>query len=114
MTAIVVLGSVGLWVALPLAWLYLGAQVQVAADSLAAALATAMAGFVVSLAATLLALGWLSRKHGALREARGRKSHGSVLLEGVVVLSALAAAALFAVWFLLFAGTSPIPFSPSG
>lgn len=111
---IVVLGSIGLWLALPVAWLYVGSWVQAATDSLAAALATAMAGFVVSVAATLVALGWLSAKHGRLRKARGRRDHGNVLLEGVVILSALAAAALFAVWFLLFAGTSPIPFAPAG
>ncbi len=111
---IVIGGSVGLWVALPLAWLYVGSRVQFATGSLAAALAAAMLGFVVSAAASLLVLGWLSRKHGELREARGRDNHGGVLLEGVVFLSAFAAVAVFAVWFFLFSGSSPIPLSPGG
>ncbi|HEV2061902.1 MAG TPA: hypothetical protein VGR12_03535 [Solirubrobacteraceae bacterium] len=113
-TLIVVGASVGLWLALPLAWLYLGSQIQAVTGSLAGALGAAMLGFVACVVAALLALGWLSRKHGELREARGRDNHGRVLLEGVIFLSAFAAVALFSLWFLLFSGSSPIPFAPGG
>lgn len=103
-----------MWVALPLAWLYLGSQVEAVTGSLAAGLGGAMLGFVVSAGAALVGLGWLSRRHGELRKARGRDDHGGVLLEGVVFLSAVAAVGIFVVWFLLFSGSSPIPFSPGG
>lgn len=111
---IVVLGSLGLWLALPLAWLWLGSQVQAASGSLAAALAAAMAGFLVSVAIALRLLRWLSAKHGSLREARGHEDYGTVLLEAVVFFSAVIAGIAFAIWFFLLSGTSPIPFRGEG
>ena len=108
---IVVLGSLGLWLGLPLAWLWVGSQVHAWSESLGTALGAAMLGFIVSLVIALRFLGWLSVKHGDLREARGRGSYGTVLLEGVVFVSAIVAGIAFIAWFFLLSGSSPIPIS---
>jgi uncharacterized membrane protein YbhN (UPF0104 family) len=108
---IVVLGSVGLWLGLPFAWLWVGSQVHAWSESRGTALGAAMLGFIVSLVIALRFLGWLSVKHGDLREARGRESYGNVLLEGVVFVSAIVAGIAFTAWFFLLSGSSPIPIS---
>jgi hypothetical protein len=52
---------------------------------------------------------WLSNRYRELRVARGLEDTGHFVLETVVVTSAGIALVAFAAWFLLFAGTSPIP-----
>lgn len=104
-----VLASVGLWVGVPLAWLYIGSQVQAATGSIAAALGAMAVGVLASIVAIVWLLGWLSRKRADLREARGLESHGDVALEGVMAVSALIALTGFVVWFFLFSGSSPVP-----
>ncbi len=107
--AIMVLGSVGLWVGAPLLWLWIGSQVQGAGASLGAALAVIAAGVLCTiwLLARLLAL--LSMRHRAIRIAGGRPDPGHRMLERVLVLTAAVAVVVFGVWFLLFAGASPVP-----
>ena len=75
-------GSLVLWVGVPLGCLYLGSRVQGATQSLGIAL-LAMAG--------------------------GREAYGQVTLEGVMVVSATLALVGFGVWFFFFSGSAPIP-----
>jgi hypothetical protein len=107
------LGGLVLWVGLPVGWLYVGSQVQGATDSLGAALAVMAVGLVASIAGVVATLGWMSRKHAELREARGLEGGGQVALEGIMAVSATLAVAGFVAWFLLFSGSSPIPFQGS-
>jgi hypothetical protein len=109
--AIMLAGSVGLWVGVPVAWLWIGGQVQVATDSLGTAVAVMMAGVLVSVLLAARALGWLSEKHAQARERRGLEELGRVPLEGVMVVSATIALVAFIVWFFVFAGAEPFPFS---
>jgi hypothetical protein len=108
-TLMVLLASVGLWIGVPIGWLYAGSQVQFRTGSVGAALATAMIGFVLTVAVVVQLLLWLSLKLGDLREARGLPSLGPAPLEGVLVISASIAFVVFMAWFYLASGASPFP-----
>lgn len=106
---IMLLGSLVLWIGVPVGWLYLGSQVQGRTQSLGAAMGVMMIGVLASIAVIVSVLGWLNRKHADLRQARGLEDHGNVALEAVLTVSAAIAVVIGAVWFFLFAGTSPLP-----
>lgn len=106
--AIMFIGSLVLWVGVPVGWLYVGSQVQGATRSVGAALGAMMLGVVVSIALIVPFLGWLNQKHVELRESRGLESHGHTALEGVLVVSAGIAVLGFGIWFFFFAGTAPL------
>jgi hypothetical protein len=107
------LGGLVLWLGLPVGWLWVGSQVQGSTDSLGAALAVMAVGLVASIAVVVAVLGWMSQQHAELREARGLEGRGQVALEGIMAVSATLAVAGFVAWFLLFSGSSPIPFQGS-
>ena len=107
--AIMVIGSIILWAGTPLAWLWIGAQIQGATQSLGAALAAAFAGVIVSILLLASVLARLSDLYRANRVARGLDDPGHVVLESVLVVSAGIALAAFTVWFFLFAGAAPAP-----
>ena len=107
--AIMVIGSIVLWAGTPLAWLWIGAQVQGATQSLGTALAAAFAGVIVSILVLASLLARLSDLYRANCIARGLEDPGHVVLEGVLVVSAGISLAAFTVWFLLFAGAAPAP-----
>jgi hypothetical protein len=96
-----------LWIAMPVAWLYVGSQVQGETNSLGAALAVMMGGVVVSILAIVPVLGWLNRKHVELREARGLESHAQTALEAVMTVSVVIAVVAFGIWFFLIEGPGP-------
>jgi hypothetical protein len=106
---IMFLGSLVMWVGIPLGWLWVASQVQAATDSLGAALGAGMLGVLVSLAVVVPLLGWLNDQHRALRVARGHDDTGNLVLEVVIVTSAGVAVVGFSAWFLLFSGANPIP-----
>ncbi len=105
---IMLAGCLVLWVGVPLGWLWIGSQVQASA-SLGTALMVTMLGIMVSVVAVVLALGWLNRLHLALQERRNRPLGRSSALEVILVSSGGMAVLLFAIWFFLFAGASPVP-----
>jgi heme/copper-type cytochrome/quinol oxidase subunit 2 len=96
-----------LWVGVPIAWLYVGSQVQSSSGSVGAALAVMMVGVVVSILAIVPILGWLNRKHVELREARGLETHGATALEAVMTVSVVIAVVAFTIWFFLIEGPGP-------
>ncbi|MGI8571377.1 MAG: hypothetical protein ACR2L9_01885 [Solirubrobacteraceae bacterium] len=102
-------GSLVLWVGTPLAWLWIGSQVQGATNSLGAALGIMFVGVVVTIALLAGLLAKLSNTYRANRRARGLDDPGHVMLEGVLVVSAGLTITVFVVWFFLFAGASPVP-----
>jgi hypothetical protein len=106
-------GSLVLWLGVPVAWLWIGSQVEGATRSLGAALAVAILGVTASIVVILPALGWLNSVHEELRVARGFESHGQTALEAVLVVSAAVALVAFGVWFFVFSGSSPVPLNLS-
>jgi hypothetical protein len=102
-------GSLGLWVGAPVLWLWIGGRVQGATNSVGAAIAVILVGFVATVFLFVPLLGWLSRRHAEARAARGLDDLGRAALEGVLVVSATIAAVLFAIWFFFLAGAEPIP-----
>jgi hypothetical protein len=107
--AIMFAGSLGLWVGVPLAWLWIGGRLQAATGSLGTAVVVMMTGAVLSILLAARFLGWLSEKHAHARERQGLEELGRVPLEGVMVVSAGIALVAFLVWFFVFSGTEPIP-----
>jgi hypothetical protein len=105
---IMFIGSLGLWVGTPLAWLWIGSQIQASA-SLGAALGAMAVGVVATLGAVSWVLIWLSNVYRANCRARGLDDPGHFVLEGVLVVSAGLAVAGFVIWFFFLAGTSPVP-----
>ena len=72
LVAIMFMGSLVLWVGVPVAWLWVGSQVQ-GSSSMAAAIGAMMIGMLVTIAVLVTLLGWLNRKHvGAAGGARVR------------------------------------------
>jgi hypothetical protein len=110
MVVIMFLGSLGLWVGMPLACLYIGSRVQGATHSVGAALLAMGAAVIAGIALIVPLLGFLNRKHIELRAARGLDTYGSAPLEGVLVVSATVALVGFGVWFFFFSGAAPLPF----
>jgi len=107
--AMMFVGSLVLWVGLPLGCLYLGSRVQGATQSLGAALLAMVGALVLGIVILVPLLGWLNRKHSELRAARGLEAYGDVTLEGVMVVSATLAIVAFGVWFFFLSGSAPIP-----
>ena len=110
MLAIMFVGSLVLWVGVPVGSLYVGSRVQTATDSIGAAVAAMAVVVVILLAVLLPLLGWLNRKHTEVRAARGLQDMGQAALEGVMVVSAGVALLAFGIWFFFFSGASPLPF----
>src|SRR3954452_18774066 len=96
-----------LWIGVPVAWLYIGSQVQGETNSIGTALAVMMVGVVVSILLIVPVLGWLNRKHLELREARGLDTHGATALEAVMTVSVAVAVVAFCFWFFVIAGPGP-------
>jgi hypothetical protein len=107
--ALMFAGSLALWFAVPLLWLFVAGQVQGATGSLGAAVAVALVGILVSVVLAVRLLSWLAHKHAAAREARGLEDYGWAPLEGVIVVTTVIALAGFGVWFFVFSGAEPLP-----
>jgi uncharacterized membrane protein YbhN (UPF0104 family) len=107
--SIMLLGSLALWVGVPLGWLWAGSRIQAETGSLGLALFSMMAGMLASVGALMTGLGWLGRKHVELQEVRGRRVGETTALEQVLIGSALLAVGGFAVWFFGFSGSPPLP-----
>jgi hypothetical protein len=110
---IMAFGSLVMWVGVPLGWLWIASQIQGATNSVGVALAAALVGVVLSIGLVIALLTRLSNLHRSLRIARGHDDTGHLVLEVVIVTSAGITLVSFAVWFLLFAGSSPIPLNLS-
>jgi uncharacterized membrane protein YbhN (UPF0104 family) len=108
LVAMMFLGSLVLWVGVPVAWLWIGSRLQ-NATSLATAIGAMMGGMLLSITLLLGVLGGLSRRHTELQERRGVPENETTALELVLVSSAVVAVVGFFVWFFGFSGSSPIP-----
>jgi hypothetical protein len=107
--AIMFIGSIVLWVGTPLAWLWVASQIQGATQSLGVALLAAFVGVLATVTALGSLLARLSDVYRANCVSRGLSDPGHVVLEGVLVVSAGVTLVVFGIWFLFFAGASPVP-----
>lgn len=107
--AIMFLGSLALWLGTPLLWLWVGSQVQGATSSLSLALLVMAVGVLATVWLAAKLLSRLSELYRANAVTRGHDDPGHAVLETVLIASAGVAIVVFSVWFLLFAGASPIP-----
>jgi uncharacterized membrane protein YbhN (UPF0104 family) len=112
LVAMMFLGSLVLWVGVPVAWLWIGSRLQ-NTTSLATAIGVMMLGMLLSITLLLGVLGRLSRRHTELQERRGVPENETTALELVLVSSAVVAVVGFFVWFFGFSGSSPIPLNLS-
>ena len=110
MVAMMFLGSLVLWVGMPLGCLYIGSRVEAATHSVGASLVAMAGGVVVGIGLIVPALGFLNRKHIEVRAARGLDDYGQAPLEAVLVISAAVALFGFGIWFFFFSGAAPLPF----
>ena len=99
-------GSLLLWVGVPLAWIYVGGQVQGSTGSVGQALLVVLVGAPVTIILLAKGLAWLNHKHRELRAAAGRPNDRNAL-ELVVAVSAVVAVVAFTFWFLIIAGPGP-------
>jgi hypothetical protein len=106
---IMFIGSLVLWIGTPLLWLWIGSEIQGATSSLGAALGSIFLGVIATITLLAVVLAKLSNVYRANRRARGLDDPGHVVLESVLVVSAGVTLAGFAIWFLFFAGASPVP-----
>ncbi len=107
LVGLMLIGCLLLWVGVPLAWLWIGSQVQ-SSSSLGTALMVTMFGILVSIMLLVTVLGRLNRWHANLHERRGEPLNSSAL-EVILVSSAGIAVVGFGIWFFGFAGASPLP-----
>jgi hypothetical protein len=105
---IMIIGSLVLWVATPLAWLWVGSQIENSA-SLGTALAAMFAGAILTITVIARVLSRLSNAYRQAYIERGLPDPGHAMLEMVLVVSAGLTLAVFVLWFLIFAGASPVP-----
>jgi hypothetical protein len=114
LVVIMFMGSLVLWVGVPVAWLWVGSQLQ-ESSSMTTAIGAMMIGMLLTITALVSLLGWLNRRHVELQEARGAAlpPDATTALEHVMVASAVVAVVGFCVWFFGFSGSSPIPLNMS-
>ena len=102
---IMLVGSLVLWVGVPIGWLYLGSLVQGETGSIGAAIGVALAGASASIIGLAWMLARLNAYHQELQVQRGAQP--TPLLEIVVVAAAGIALAGFVVWFFFIEGPGP-------
>jgi hypothetical protein len=95
-----------LWGPQPIAWLWVGGQVQGATGSVEPAIMVAFLGMLATLFFTLVIVKRLDHAWRIVRRAAGHpQTEGAV--ERIFVISAGIAVVLFTFWFLVIAGPGP-------
>jgi hypothetical protein len=95
-----------LWGPQPIAWLWVGGQVQGATGSVEPAIMVAFLGMLATLFFTLVIVKRLDHAWRLVRRAAGHPQIDGVV-ERVFVISAGVAVVLFTFWFLVIAGPGP-------
>jgi hypothetical protein len=113
LVTIMLVGSLALWVGVPIGWLWVGSKLEAITASLGLAIGTMMLGMVLTIASLFTLLTWLNRRHVELQEARGRDVGGASVLEHTLVASAALAIVVYSIWFFGFSGSSPVPLNIS-
>ena len=105
--AMMVIGSLVLWVGVPIGWLWVGSQVQAESGSVGTAIGVMLAGVVVSVLVFARLLLSLNRWHLHLRERAGHPPPEHSMLELVLVVTAGVAVVAFGIWFFVLTGPGP-------
>jgi hypothetical protein len=95
-----------LWGPQPIAWLWVGGQVQGVTGSVEPAIMAAFLGMLFTLFLTLVVVKRLDHAWRLVRRAAGHAQTDGVV-ERVFVVSAGVAVVLFTFWFLVIAGPGP-------
>jgi len=91
------------WGPQPIAWLWVGSQIDYLLDSVSAGIAIAFLGMILSLMGTLALASRLDYVWRILRRAAGIDQKEGVLAR-IFMVSAIVALLAFGVWFLLIEG----------
>ena len=95
-----------LWGPQPVAWLWVGSQVDYLTGSVSAGIAVAFAGMIATLMLTLALATRLDRAWRILRRAAGHEQREGVLVR-IFAVTAVVAGLAFLVWFVLLEGPAP-------
>ena len=95
-----------LWGPQPLAWLWVGSQVDYRTGSVSLGIATAFAGLLATLMLTLGVAGRLDRAWRILRRAAGHEQQEGVLGR-IFAVTAIVAGLAFTFWFVILEGPAP-------
>ena len=122
LVALMALGSVLMWIGVPLGLIYVASKLSSSATPSLGPILLVLLGLPVGVAIVGKGLGWLDRRHQALtRPADGRRRtapwmrsmrgdaqdrHRGGVLDRVMIVSVGLALLLFGVWFFGFAGSS--------
>ena len=109
--ALEALACLTLWGPQPVAWLWVGSQINYQTGSVTFGIAAAFAGMVATLMLTLAACSRLDRVWRILRRAAGHDQQDGALVR-IFATTAVVAGLAFAFWFLVIAG--PSPYATSG
>jgi hypothetical protein len=107
--SIMFIGSLVLWLGTPLLWLWIGSQIDGSTESIGLALLVMGIGVLITVLVIANLLSRLSQFHRSIAITRGHDDPGHRILESVMIVTAGIAIVVFSVWFLLFAGASPMP-----
>lgn len=117
------LGSIVMWLVVPVAWLWLGSHMTKSTQPSIGPYLLVLAGTIVSMVILGKGLGVLNRMHmrvtGRLRDQRQQsvwlksmrgERRGATpdrgVLDGVMMISVAIALVVFGIWFFVFAGSS--------
>jgi hypothetical protein len=106
--ALQVLLCLTLWGPQPLAWLWVGSQVDYWSGSVSLGIVAAFGGMIATLMLTLAASARLDRVWRILRRAAGHEQQEGVLVR-IFSITAVVAGAAFVFWFVILEGPSPYP-----
>jgi len=95
-----------LWGPQPIAWLWVGSQVDYHSESVSLGIAAAFAGMIATLMLTLAAGARLDRMWRILRRAAGYEQRDGALAR-IFAVTAVVAGLAFAFWFLILEGPAP-------
>ena len=98
--------AVCFWGPIPMAWLWIGAQIQYHTESVSAALAIAFLGMLLTLLAGLALVKRLDQFWILVRRAAGHDQRKGVI-GPVFATAAIIGVTLFSIWLLFFAGLGP-------
>jgi hypothetical protein len=106
MLVLIVVLCLTLWGPQPVAWLWVGSQVDYLTGSVTAGIAVAFAGMIGTLMLTLAVATWLDRAWRILRRAAGHEQSEGVLVR-IFAATAIVAGLAFLVWFGVLEGPAP-------
>jgi hypothetical protein len=95
-----------LWGPQPVAWLWVGSQVDYRTDSVTLGIAVAFAGMLATLMLTLSLASRMDRAWRILRRAAGHEQKEGILPR-IFMVTAIVALVAFTFWFVILEGPSP-------